>query len=534
MKILRRTLPLVVIASGACALQNPLFLAAPDGAATADAVVLDAGDAAADDRTDASDASSLDASAPDAATTDALVDTAPSDATTTDAEPLDAGSPDVGTPDVGTPDVGTPDAGTPDAGPLDTGTMDSGPSDAGSVDAGSPDTGPMDTGLRDTGPSDTGPSDATAVDAGPPDTGPVDAGPSVVAGASDRCSVTGTAQVSGPGHYMLTGTTSGATNDYRGTCAAGSDMAPDVGFTVTFAGAMHVTWSARPTTSGQFAPAVYWTQDCTVQDARSDHRFFDEVACANNAGAAGQAGGGTMDLPAGTYFVVVDGSMSMTTGNAGAFEVDLVATPAAPATSYTVDPVPALGCTTVPMSGVTTLNDGDDVAAPITALGFGFTFFGQAFDRVAFYSNGFLSFVTTETMASDPGGSWRNTTLPFDHLPRGVVAPFWDDLVLTAGASSVAQAWTDGAAASRVAHVKWTNASFYWDNASAVTFEIRLFQGTNVIEFAYCSESRMNANTRGGSATVGIESYDQTAGRLVGLDVEGTIAPGAGYRFTPR
>ena len=115
-----------------------------------------------------------------------------------------------------------------------------------------------------------------------------------------------------------------------------------------------------------------------------------------------------------------------------------------------------------------------------------------------------------------------------------MVAAFWDDLRVDNSTGSGVYFWLDGSAPNRVAHVYWRNASFYQDGGTRIGVEARLYQTTNVIEFRYCGENRNNSYSRGGSATIGVESYDQSLGRLIALNQTGAVSPGAGYRLTPR
>ncbi len=467
-----------------CEPRHPDFRAAPDVVSSPDVPTQDALDAAFDVAVTTPDVTSADAAvtAPDVTPSDVAI-------TTPDDIPVSVDVPDVALVDIASIDVGSVDARTPvDVSPIDAAT-----------------------------------DVPTTVDAVP-----VDVGPTTTGSATESCALTGAATVTAPGHYALSGSTSGRANDHRPSCASADGA--DVGYLVTLTALSRVTWSARATgMATAFVPVVYVTQSCTEQ-ASDDHRFRDEAACVDHAATAT----GTVDLPAGSYYLVVDGSRSGGSATAGAFDLVLDVSAVELSAAYSQERVMFSSCSAIP-SSATRLPGGDDVVSPVAALGFPFNYFGRPFDRLAYNSNGFFTFVVSDTSPSSDG-TWRNHSLPFSGLPRGVVAPFWDDLVAGSmtGSSGGVYFWIDGASPSRVAHVFWSNVSFYRDRVTTVSFEARLFQTTDVIEFAYCAENRLNSFSRGGEATIGLESFEQTAGRLVSLNRTGAVAPNTGYRFTPR
>ena len=125
---------------------------------------------------------------------------------------------------------------------------------------------------------------------------------------------------------------------------------------------------------------------------------------------------------------------------------------------------------------------GDRSPLAVRTLPFTFRYFGVPVTRLAAYDNGFFTFLPDGAAAWAPDTSWRNHSITFSGPPAGVVAPFWDDLVVGGGGSDVHQ-WVDGTAPNRVAHVAWINVNFYMDSTS-VSFEVKLFEGSNVVEFA--------------------------------------------------
>lgn len=520
-------LAVLTLSLAGCELGNPLIVLGPDGGIRLDDVAIaDVSDF--DGGTDVGVEAGVDAPEDIGLPEDVpgKPDVPEADAGPMDAGPMDAGPPDTGPVDTGPRDTGVIDVGPPDTGPRDTGPLDTGPRDTGPRDTGPRDTGPLDTGPRDSGPADTGPVDTGVDIPAIPDTGPPDSGTTTITTFLESCVTTGTPSINGFGRYVLTGSTSGRADDHQPTCT--DRTTPDVGYLVNITAFSRLTWLARPTAT-VFAPVVTLTQTCGEQDSK----FTNEVACASNRGAAGVARGGTVDLPAGVYYLSVDGDRESTFTESGPFELTVTVTPSEPAPNYSVEPLTGTTCPTVPGSNVS-IENADDAVSGIQGLGFQFNFFGRNFDRLAFYTNGFFSFIVDEPNPWPAGTSWRNHGIVFDGQPRGVVAAFWDDLRVDNTANSGVYFWLDGAAPNRVAHVYWRNANFYQDGGTRIAVEARIYQTTNVIEFRYCGESRNNPYSRGGSATIGVESYDQSLGRLIALNQTGAVAPGTGYRLTPR
>src|SRR5262249_20648773 len=122
------------------------------------------------------------------------------------------------------------------------------------------------------------------------------------------------------------------------------------------------------------------------------------------------------------------------------------------------------------------------------------------------------------------------------------ICPLWDDLD---GGSGTARYETTGSVGSRVFTMEWRN--WQW-NASAsgttISFEVKLYEGSNIIEFIYRQES---GSVHSGSASLGLLA--SRTGTYYSLNNSGTShtaatstatnsistkpATGQIYRFTP-
>lgn len=124
-------------------------------------------------------------------------------------------------------------------------------------------------------------------------------------------------------------------------------------------------------------------------------------------------------------------------------------------------------------------------------IGFTFNYFGNNYTEVKAFSNGFLTFDLTNT--NDPSNTIAES---FDYQ---IVAPLWDDLDGTGGQATYS---TTGTAGSRVFTMEWLNYKWSWIASSAgISFQVKLYEGTNVIEFIYRQEA---GSLSSASASVGL------------------------------
>ena len=100
------------------------------------------------------------------------------------------------------------------------------------------------------------------------------------------------------------------------------------------------------------------------------------------------------------------------------------------------------------------------------------------------------------------------SALPATAQPNGILAAYWDDLVLDKR-SAVKTAVT-GTAGQRKFAIVWENATFAADSSRRVTFEAVFEEATGAIVLQYQSIDGASALEKGGSATVGIENQAGT------------------------
>jgi len=183
--------------------------------------------------------------------------------------------------------------------------------------------------------------------------------------------------------------------------------------------------------------------------------------------------------------------------------------------SYNVTPT-TFGLT--PISGASGPS-GDDVVSS-APIGFSFTFYGNTYSNVSISTNGFISFD-----AAPGSGCCSGQTLPNAAAPNNLVALGWEDLTAAPGQITYA---TVGTAPNRVFIVAYTNVAHLSGIGTPLTGQIKLYEGTNVVEVHTAAYSDDGTNT-----TQGIENGSGTVATPVAgrNGVTGWSATNDAFRF---
>lgn len=155
-------------------------------------------------------------------------------------------------------------------------------------------------------------------------------------------------------------------------------------------------------------------------------------------------------------------------------------------------------------------------------LPFPFTFYGTTYTELQASSNGNLQFgsgnpfFNNECMAEAPVAEMGE-----------MIAPFWDDLDLTA--FGFLETDTVGEAPNRIYVLEWDDVPRFGDPEDRVTFAVQLFEGSQDILFLYEDVTLLEGNN-GSSATIGIQSEAQGLALQFGCN-QPVVADASRVRF---
>lgn len=121
----------------------------------------------------------------------------------------------------------------------------------------------------------------------------------------------------------------------------------------------------------------------------------------------------------------------------------------------------------------------DDGYYDYMPIGFEFVYMGQIYTTVSASTNGWMTLGQYASSALS-----NNLTTG---TPRPVIAPLWDDLHM--GNGNVYYR-TDGNAPNRIFTIEWNNVRWYYSVTDpTISFQVKLYEGTGVIQFIYRQES---------------------------------------------
>jgi N-acetylneuraminic acid mutarotase len=140
---------------------------------------------------------------------------------------------------------------------------------------------------------------------------------------------------------------------------------------------------------------------------------------------------------------------------------------------------------------------GDDNSMQVN-LPFGFAFYGQTYNTAYVCTNGHVTFL-------NPGSfcPFSNGSIPSAGTPNAAIYPFWDDLYVIPGDSTM---WTklQGSAPNRQFVIEWRNVAFFGDFSRRVDFEVVLYENGRIL--TQYRNIAADGREQGNSATIGIEN----------------------------
>ena len=157
---------------------------------------------------------------------------------------------------------------------------------------------------------------------------------------------------------------------------------------------------------------------------------------------------------------------------------------------------------------------GSDVNNVVTGvdLPFTFRFDGIDYRRISVSSNGLIGFGGNDVSSTNGNSLYNTGSYP-------AITAWWDQLTLTGGAQNYCTAapevlWSvNGSAPNRVVAIEWRDVEVTYGTAAFSTFQVRLYEGSNAIEFYYddmtsvgCQSWNSGWNWTG--ATIGLATSD--------------------------
>ncbi len=175
-----------------------------------------------------------------------------------------------------------------------------------------------------------------------------------------------------------------------------------------------------------------------------------------------------------------------------------------------------LGLTSIRSTGI-------DIVSPLSGhfddqsfnvnIGFIFEYYGRNCTDVNVCDNGFVSFIPIPTTPLSL--IYNSRSIPDTTEPNEALYVFWDDVEFTPSIYPEVRFVYQlvGSAPNRILTIEWFHFNFYYTvpppAPEKVTYQIKLYETTNVIEFLYSSLSNDWSGTTW-RATVGIENYNGT------------------------
>lgn len=155
----------------------------------------------------------------------------------------------------------------------------------------------------------------------------------------------------------------------------------------------------------------------------------------------------------------------------------------------------------------------DDAISGALPIGFSFVFGCTTYTQFYASSNGWIGFGS----AAFSSEAYNDLNTSSD---RPKIAPLWDDLATGATTGEVNYKLT-GSSPSRVLTIEWKEMEWSYSGTTwALSFQAKLYETSNRIEFVYTRNGNASANTSSPSASIGL--CGPASGQFYSLDGTGT------------
>jgi gliding motility-associated-like protein len=181
-----------------------------------------------------------------------------------------------------------------------------------------------------------------------------------------------------------------------------------------------------------------------------------------------------------------------------------------------------------PNTGPTVVLSDDSQAGPFP-IGFTFCFFGNTYTQFYIGSNGWIAFTpgqpNTFASASIPSGA--------GNVPKNCIMGPWQDWHPGIGGGPYIRYQTQGTAPCRRLVVSWTNCPMFSCTSTLGTFQIVIYEGTNLIENHITNKPNC-PSWAGGTAVQGIHNIGGTIGITVpGRNSTAWTTTNNSHRYSP-
>jgi len=184
-----------------------------------------------------------------------------------------------------------------------------------------------------------------------------------------------------------------------------------------------------------------------------------------------------------------------------------------------------LSTPTILLNSTTTPAIGDDETSATVAIPFGFSWFTAAATHFSANTNGLMQIHASGSASGST--AYSNAAIPTASTPNSLIAAYWDDGNSTATAEMRYQVF--GTAPNRRLTVEWFDMTLFSSSGSRLTYQVQLFETSNVVEIHYCSLTGAD----GASATVGIEDQAGATGVEHSFNTAASVSTANAFRFTP-
>ncbi|TAH38850.1 MAG: hypothetical protein EYC69_14290 [Bacteroidetes bacterium] len=150
-------------------------------------------------------------------------------------------------------------------------------------------------------------------------------------------------------------------------------------------------------------------------------------------------------------------------------------------------------------------NNSDDNLSEFVPIGFPFSYQNGSYTGFLISTNGFITLNTASTSngANSNPYNYSNASISTGGLNASpaIIAPFYEDLVCQGNPGNLASLQssmhylTTGSVGSRVLTVEWTGMETYNNAGPNLNFQVKLYEGTGVIEFVYGEMQGFNGTT---------------------------------------